>query len=74
MGDYLRSWGYSLQRPKKKAYEQCSKKVQLWLDHEYPAIKERAKRKKLKSIGVMKQELEIIVIMDVLMLLKEEHQ
>ena len=28
MGDYLRSWGYSPQRPKKKAYEQCSKKVQ----------------------------------------------
>ena len=46
MGDYLRSWGYSPQRPKKKAYEQCSKKVQLWLDHEYPAIKERAKKEK----------------------------
>ena len=45
MGDYLRSWGYSPQRPKKKAYEQCPKKVQLWFDHEYPAIKERAKKK-----------------------------
>lgn len=44
MGDYLRSWGYSPQKPKKKAYEQCSKKVQLWLDHEYPAIKQRAKQ------------------------------
>ena len=43
MGDYLRSWGYSPQKPKKKAYEQCSKKVQFWLDHEYPTIKERAK-------------------------------
>ncbi len=42
MGDYLRSWGYSPQKPKKKAYEQCSKKVQKWLDQEYPAIKERA--------------------------------
>ena len=46
MGDYLRSWGFSPQRPKKKAYEQCSKKVQLWLDQEYPAIKERAKKEK----------------------------
>ena len=44
MGDYLRSWGYSPQKPKKKAYEQCSKKVQLWLDQQYPAIKERAKQ------------------------------
>lgn len=42
MGDYLRSWGYSPQKPKKKAYEQCSKKVQKWLDQEYPAIKRRA--------------------------------
>lgn len=46
MGDYLRSWGFSPQKPKKKAYEQCSKKVQLWLDQEYPAIKERAKKEK----------------------------
>lgn len=43
MGDYLRSWGFSPQKPKKQAYEQCSKKVQLWLDEQYPAIKERAK-------------------------------
>ena len=44
MGDYLRSWGYSPQRPKKKAYEQCSKKVQKWLEQEYPNIKKRAKQ------------------------------
>ncbi len=43
MGDYLRSWGFSPQKPKKKAYEQCSKKVQKWLDEEYPAIKALAK-------------------------------
>lgn len=43
MGDYLRSWGYSPQKPKKKAYEQCSKKVQKWLEQEYPAIKKKAK-------------------------------
>ncbi len=46
MGDYLRSWGYSPQKPKKKAYEQCSKKVQKWLDEQYPAIKERASLEK----------------------------
>ncbi len=44
MGDYLRSWGFSPQKPKKKAYEQCSKKVQQWLDEEYPAIKKQAKK------------------------------
>lgn len=44
MGDYLRSWGFSPQKPKKQAYEQCPKKVQKWLDEEYPAIEERAKK------------------------------
>jgi transposase len=43
MGDYLRKWGFTPQKPKKKAYEQCSKKVQKWLDEEYPAIQKRAK-------------------------------
>lgn len=46
MGDYLRSWGFSPQKPKKQAYEQCSKKVQLWLEEQYPIIKERAKKEK----------------------------
>lgn len=46
MGDYIQSWGYSPERRKKKAYEQCPEKVQLWLDHEYPAINERAKNEK----------------------------
>ena len=43
MGDYLRKWGYTPQKPKKRAYEQCSKKVQKWLDQEYPKIKAQAK-------------------------------
>jgi transposase len=43
MGDYLRSWGYSPQKPKKKAYEQNPKAVQKWIEYEYPAIKDRAK-------------------------------
>jgi len=43
MGDYLRKWGFTPQKPKKKAYEQCDKKVQKWLNEEYPKIKEDAK-------------------------------
>jgi transposase len=43
MGDYLRKWGFTPQKPKKKAYEQCSKKVQKWLNEEYPEIQKRAK-------------------------------
>jgi len=44
MGDYLRSWGYSPQKPKKRAYEQNSKSVQKWLTQEYPAIVKKAKK------------------------------
>lgn len=43
MGDYLRKWGFTPQKPKKMAYEQCPKKVQKWLDEDYPAIQKRAK-------------------------------
>ena len=44
MGDYLRKWGFSPQKPKKRAYEQNSKAVQKWIEQEYPAIEQRAKK------------------------------
>lgn len=43
MGDYLRKWGYTPQKPKKRAYEQDDKKVQKWLNEEYPEIEKQAK-------------------------------
>jgi len=46
MGDYLRKWGFTPQKPKKMAYEQCSKKVQKLLDEEYLVIQKRAKEEK----------------------------
>jgi transposase len=42
MCNYLKSWGFTPQKPKKKAYEQNPKLVEKWLVEEYPAIKERA--------------------------------
>jgi len=46
IGNYLKSWGFTPQKPKKRAYEQCPKKVQKWLIEQYPAIKKRAKQEK----------------------------
>lgn len=43
VGLYLKSWGFTPQKPKKQAYEQNPKAVKKWLDEEYPAIRERAK-------------------------------
>jgi len=46
IGNYLNRWGFTPQKPKKRAYEQSSKKVQKWLDEQYPLIKKRAKEQK----------------------------
>ena len=43
VGKYLARWGFTPQKPIKKAYEQSPEAVQKWLDEEYPAIAERAK-------------------------------
>jgi len=43
VGEYLKRWGFTPQKPAKRAYEQNSKAVQEWLDEEYPVIHSRAK-------------------------------
>lgn len=43
VGDYLKRWGYSPQRPLKRAYEQDPEAVAHWLEEVYPAIEARAK-------------------------------
>ena len=44
VGNYLRRWGMTPQRPVERAYEKNSKAVEKWLNKEYPAIKKRAKK------------------------------
>jgi len=46
VGLYLNRWGFTPQRPLKRAYEQNPKKVKAWVEREYPAIKARAKAAK----------------------------
>lgn len=43
VGDYLRSWGMTPQKPQKRAYEQRAPEVKKWLKEEYPEIKKKAK-------------------------------
>ncbi len=43
MGLYLARWGFTPQKPMKKAYEQSPAAVKKWLDEDYPAIAARAK-------------------------------
>lgn len=42
VGKYLARWGFTPQKPIKKAYEQRPEAVKKWLDEEYPAIAQRA--------------------------------
>lgn len=39
VGDYLKCWGFTPQKPLRRAYEQDPKNVQRWLNDEYPKIK-----------------------------------
>ena len=43
IGKYLTRWGFTPQKPIKRAYEQSPALVQGWLKGEYPAIGERAR-------------------------------
>jgi transposase len=46
VGEYLNRWGFTPQKPIKRAYEQQPRAVKRWLDQEYPSIAARAKREK----------------------------
>ena len=43
LGYYLKRWGFSVQRPVRRAYRQDSKKVNDWLEVQYPNIAAKAK-------------------------------
>lgn len=44
ISDYLKRWGFTPQKPVRRAYEQNPKKLRKWLKQEYPEIACQAKR------------------------------
>jgi transposase len=44
VGEYLKRWGFTPQKPLRKAYKQNPKAVKAWLNEEYPGITKRAKK------------------------------
>jgi transposase len=44
VGEYLKRWRYTPQKPLKRAYEQDPVRVKAWLDIEYPAIEQQAQQ------------------------------
>ena len=43
LGVYLARWGFSVQRPVKRAYKQDEEQVKRWVESEFPSITRRAK-------------------------------
>jgi transposase len=46
VGRYLKRWGFTPQKPLRRAYEQDPKDVRRWLEQDYPAIRAQARREK----------------------------
>lgn len=44
VGRYLRAWGFSPQKPMRRAYEQSDEAVRRWLEVEYPKIVKAARK------------------------------
>jgi transposase len=43
VGEYLKRWGFTPQKPAKRAYEQNPQAVNTWLEEKYPSIARQAK-------------------------------
>jgi len=46
VGEYLKRWGFTPQKPVKFAYERRPEKVREWLDVTFPGMRERARKEK----------------------------
>jgi transposase len=50
VGRYLRAWGFSPQKPMRRAYEQSDEAVRAWLEERYPEIEKRARRERAEIL------------------------
>ena len=48
IGRYLKRWGFTPQKPLRRAYEKNPEAVRNWLDVQYPSIRKQAKREKAR--------------------------
>jgi len=49
-GRYLRAWGFSPQKPMRRAYEQSDEAVRRWLEERYPEIEKCARRERAEIL------------------------
>ena len=46
IGTYLARWGFTAQKPLRRAYEQSPKAVRRWLRQDYPALVAQARKER----------------------------
>lgn len=46
VGRYLKHWGFTPQKPLRRAYEQDPEAVRSWLEHDYPVIHQQARKER----------------------------
>ena len=54
VGRYLKRWGFTPQKPARRAWEQNPEQVQQWLEKEYPIFVARPRKRRLRYTGAMK--------------------
>jgi len=50
VGEYLSRWGFTPQKPIKRAYEQQPERIKKWLNEEYPCIAQRARKERAEIL------------------------
>jgi len=50
VGEYLHRWGFTPQKPVKRAYEQQPARVRQWLDEDYPGIARKAREEEAEIL------------------------
>jgi transposase len=62
VGRYLSKWGFSPQKPARRAIEQDPKAIEKWFKFEYPSIQNAARKTKQQFIGVMRWVYDLITM------------
>ena len=67
VGEYLKRWGFTPQKPVKRAYEQRPEAVERWLKEAYPAIQAKAREERRRFTGVTRRACAMTASMNVVM-------
>ena len=54
VGNYLRSWGFTAQRPIRRATERREAEIQAWVERDYPGSPSAPRQRKPRSNGLMR--------------------